>query len=360
MFRKLPGFVFAAAVGLGASPQASAQPPAAPAMPPAARPADPPPPIVDLTPVDLPERAHCNTPIDCVTCNEHAPAILTSAEYIIVRPRRRANDFVIVDPLDNLTPEGRIRNVQYDTDSAFRVGAGYRPGGSAWEYMFTYTYLHDGNDRGAVAPPGGVLYATLTRPGIVDVVGQALGSVSLNLNVYDLESIRHFQLDDAFTFKLGFGVRYANMDQTLQALYFGGDANGAAVRSHVCFDGFGLTAGGQGEWNIWRGFRLFGRARGSMIMADFDNSLLETNNGGATINANVSESYRQVVPVLELASGVAWEYRNLRVAVGYELQNWFNVIDSPTFIDDFAEGKLGRRKSDLSIEGITFQLGMVF
>ena len=68
-----------------------------------------------------------------------------------------------MDPVDNLTPEGRIKNVQYDTTNAFRVGAGFRPGGSAWEYMFTYTYLHDGADRGEGAHPGGLLYATLTH-----------------------------------------------------------------------------------------------------------------------------------------------------------------------------------------------------
>jgi hypothetical protein len=187
-----------------------------------------------------------------------------------------------------------------------------------------------------------------------------VAGASLNMNVYDLESIRNFQIDKDFAFKLGFGSRFANIEQDLQAFYFGGDANGAAVRRHVCFDSFGLTVGGQGDWVFWRNFRLYGRAKGSLLMADFDNSLFETNNGGVTVNANVHEHYRQVVPVIELASGVAWEYRNLRVSVGYELQNWFNVVNAPTFVDDFAEGKLGRRTSDLGIEGISFRLGYNF
>ena len=161
----------------------------------------------------------------------------------------------------------------------------------------------------------------------MDNVGFAAAKHNLTLNVYDFESIRHFQTDDCFALKLGFGTRYVDMDQTLQAFYFGGDANGTNVRSHV-WNGFGLTVGGQGDWIIWHRYRLFGRARGSLIIGDFDNSLLETNNGGRTVNANVTESYRQVVPVIEMASGVAWEYRNLRVSVGYELANWFNVIDS--------------------------------
>src|SRR5262249_29624147 len=154
--------------------------------------------------------------------------------------------------------------------------------------------------------------------GLVDNVGFALANASLNMNVYDLDSLRNFQVDKDFNIKLGFGTRFANMDQDLQAFYFGGDANGAVVRRHTCFDSFGITVSGQGDWVFWRNFRLFGRARGSLLMADFENSLLETNNGGATVNANVHESYRQVVPVIELASGVAWEYHNFRVSVGYE------------------------------------------
>ena len=54
MFRNLPGFVFAAAIALWASQQASAQPPAAGRR---RRRKAVQPPIVDLTPVDLPERS---------------------------------------------------------------------------------------------------------------------------------------------------------------------------------------------------------------------------------------------------------------------------------------------------------------
>jgi hypothetical protein len=362
MLRMLPGFVLAVVAGLGAASAVSADPPAPP-PPAAARSVEAPPPIVDLTPGDLPERQHGSSPIDCITCNtcnNTPPTILASAEYILFRARRRANDYAIADPNNNLTPEGVIRNVPYETDSGFRGTLGYRPGGSPWEFLFTYTYFRNGNDRETVAPPGGLLYPTLTRPGIVDDAQFAVGSASLTLSVYDLESMRHFTIDEAFTLKFGMGARYADMDQTLQAAYFGGTANAAGVRSRVSFTGAGVTVGGQGDWVFWRNLRFFGRGRASLLMSDFDNTLVETNNGGQTVNVNVTESYRQVVPVLELASGVAWEYRNVRLAVGYEIANWFNVVDSPTFIDDFSEGTLGRRQSDLGIEGVFAQLGLVF
>jgi hypothetical protein len=221
-------------------------------------------------------------------------------------------------------------------------------------------YLNTNDNSATIAPVGGVVYPTLTRPGVVDRVALATANAGVNMNVFDFETARTFRIDEGFTFRLGMGPRFANMNNTLNGLYFGGDANSAFVRSRTCFDGVGLTTGVQGDWIVGRGLRFFGRARGSVLMADFCDSLIETNNAGQTVNANVNEHYMMTVPVLELASGVAWEYRNMRIAVGYEIQNWFNVVNTPTIIDDFAEGKIGRRQSDLGIEGFFLQFGVNF
>ena len=59
-------------------------------------------------------------------------------------------------------------------------------------------------------------------------------------------------------------------------------------------------------------------------------------------------------------TGVAWEYRNVRIAAGYEVANWFGLIDGPQFLNDFAEGKIGRRRGDLSLEGLFVQLGVAY
>jgi hypothetical protein len=96
------------------------------------------------------------------------------------------------------------------------------------------------------------------------------------------------------------------------------------------------------------------------VVGDLCSHLREVDNGGLTLNANVSEGNTHVIPVLELATGVAWEYRNVRVAAGYEAANWFGLIDGPQFINDFAEGKIGRRRGDLSLEGLFLQLGVAY
>jgi hypothetical protein len=341
-------------------PPPSVRPPAN--LPAADMPPPPPPahaPVADLTPHEFMQHPTTVTCDGCRACDSPA-AWLFSVDYLLIRPRSRPDDFAIVDPTDNLTPEGLVRSIGYELASGVRAAIGYRFSGSPWETWFTYTYLRSDGDRTAVAPAGGLLYPTLTRPGLVDNATSAVAASTLTYDLYDLDAARRVTGDDTFTLRMAFGTRATMIDQDLQAAYFGRFANATRVSSRVEFDGVGPTVGGEARWLLPSGFRLFGRAKGGLILGETTNTLLETDNAGAAINANIRERYYTTIPLLEMGTGVAWEYRNMRVAVGYEVANWFNLIDSPTFVDDLAEGKLGRRSGDLTLEGLFVQLGVAY
>jgi hypothetical protein len=316
------------------------------------------PPVADLTP---PEFARPTTVVcdGCRPCDSPA-AWLFSADYLLVRVHRRADDFAVVDPADDLRPVGVVQNIGFDLASGLRLGFGYRPAGSLWEAWFVYTYLHAGGNASVAAPDGGLIYPTFTRPGLVDTALVAAAGDNLTYNVYDLDAVRRIGGDESFCFKFGFGFRGTTIDMNQRAFYDGRDANGTAALSRVSFDGAGPTVNGEARWNMPWGLSVFGRAKGGLIVGDVRNSLRETDNFGATTNAFIQDHYYTTIPVLEVGTGVGWQYRNLWVAAGYEVTNWFNLIDSPILTNDFAEGRIGRRHGDLSLEGLFLQLGLAY
>jgi hypothetical protein len=132
------------------------------------------------------------------------------------------------------------------------------------------------------------------------------------------------------------------------------------VSSPLGFHGAGLRVGGEGHWALPYGFRLFGRASGSLLVGDFHTSLLETNGGGRIVDVNVAHDFEKLIPVLELGVGVAWRYRNFTVSAGYELTDWANLVNGPDFVDDVHLGKLSPRTGDLTLDGFVFQVEMSY
>jgi hypothetical protein len=292
--------------------------------------------------------------------NDQPGGFFTEIGYLLMQPRRRALDFAIVNPSNNGISEGSIESLGWEADSGVRIGGGYRFGGAAWEAGVFYTYLHAHGEETLTSPAGGILYATLTRPGMIQQVDSASGSTGLNYNVLDVEFGRTFVLGECFSLRLFGGGRFAWIDQNLNVIYDGGDASTAQVLSPIDFEGAGLRLGGEGRWNVRWGFNVYARGSASLLAGSFQTQLVETNNAGATVDVNVCEHFNKFVPVFELGLGIGWQYRNFQVSVGYEMVDWLGLVDSPDFTDDVHPGKITRRVSDLSLDGLMFRAGLSF
>jgi hypothetical protein len=283
-------------------------------------------------------------------------------EYLLLLPRRNALDFALVSPVTTQTPGGTVESADWKTESGFRVGGGMRLPWQDWSFGIVYTNFASHQNSSEVAPPGGTLYATLTRGGSYDQVGSAGAFSDLAFNVLDFDLSHRFKLCPNFELTVFGGGRVAWIDQQLTADYNGGPdkATNDIVNSPVSFNGVGLTIGSEGLWNVWHGVGVYARVQGSLLSGQFRNSLSETANNGSVVIVNVTEKYDQVVPVLEMAFGLNYCGDHWHVSVGYELQNWFNMVDSITFPDSSNIGLVGRRTSDLSLEGLAIQLGFAF
>jgi hypothetical protein len=302
-------------------------------------PSQPQPPVADAAPVG---------------CVSESDGLFLSAEYLLLKPQRRDLDFAILNATQNGSTNGSIESLTLPTVSAFRVGAGYRLG-DGWDLGGSYSYLFSRGQSAIAAGPTGTLYATLTSPQAVEQASTAVGDIRLNYNVADFEIGRDFALSDRFRLRLFGGAQAAFINQHLSATYNGRDANNAGIYSRVDFDGGGLRVGAEGVLQLGRGFGLYARAAGSLLEGRFEVNQSETN-GTATL-VNVSDKFEKVVPVSEYALGVSWERNNIRFRLGYEMVNWTNLVDRPDFVSDVNRGKITQQISDLSLSGLSVQIG---
>jgi Legionella pneumophila major outer membrane protein precursor len=293
--------------------------------------------------------------------DHHAgPGFYGHAEYLLLRPRRGAFDYAIVDSSKNLAPNGALETLNYELRSGARAGVGYRFKDTAWSAGFTYTYLRSSSDDTLTADPNGLIYPTLSRPGLVDNVGTATATASLEYNVFDVEISRQVHVDDRLNLRLYGGVRFSTIRQDFDAMYDLRDANRARVATQSNFDGFGPLLGAEASLKTFGNFHLFGKTSAAMLTGTVTNPYQETNNGGLTTFADVTYRTRRVLPVFGSGIGLGWERRGVAVRVGYEMTNWFNLIDQIRFTNDLAEGKLTTRQTDLSMEGLFVQFAVQY
>ena len=331
---------------------------AADPVPPSVLPAsalDPPVNVVDLTPAEFPGRhapEYVDHSADC-----RPGGWFASGEYLLWRPRLSDAAFAVVDPRNDLTPQGRVRNVNPDVGHGLRTNLGYRFD-SGWDVGVTYTYLHADGNAAAFAPAGGVLYPLLTRPGVVDKALLADAGTCLRYDVFDLDFGKTVALDPNLSVRAFGGVRFAVIDTEVWARYDGLHARNALADAWSRFDGAGPTAGAEARWALGRHLTLFGGGRGGLIYGTFRGDLVETNAGNTILTTDLSDRFTGVAPTASAWLGGSWQWRSVSVAAGYEVTHWFNVAARPTPVDDFAEGKLLRRRGDLSFDGVFFRVGI--
>jgi hypothetical protein len=283
-----------------------------------------------------------------------------TAEFLVLRARRTAFDYAIPGDNTGLVPVGSVRSLNYDFQPGFRGELGHRFGGTGWEVSFGYTYYHTSAIDSLSAPLGQTLFPTLTKPGLTNTATYASASASLDYNTYDILVGKRFAVDEHVALRLFGGARFASIQQNFDAYYDGLDARSAAVNAGSKFQGFGPIVGGEALFAGWRGFHLYARASGGLLTGQSDNPFIESNNTGNTLYANTSNDIRKVVPMASVGIGAGWQYRTFSLRAGYEITNYFGVIDQPRFIDDVGLGKITTRSSDLSLEGLFVQLGLTF
>jgi hypothetical protein len=112
---------------------------------------------------------------------------------------------------------------------------------------------------------------------------------------------------------------------------------------------YGIRLGSEFHWKLGcTRLSLFGRGAGSILVATAGNS--GSFIGNETLIAQRDDVH--VVPVLEVAAGLSWCYKNLEVSSGYELAAWFNQAQTYTYsVDADGSGGFTRSYADTLLDG---------
>ena len=257
---------------------------------------------------------------------------MANVDYLNWLGRRSGMDFASLEPGTGLgTPKvTSTESLDFDRANGFRAGLGYRFC-NGWDVLWTYTYFHVESQQTVTNNSTSFsLYATQSVYSTGQDFQQAITSITadgtLQVNIQDFDAEWNSCLNDTIGFKAFGGFRWAKIDQNFNNTYTTPSGGTGTVSLPNNMDGEGLRLGAELEWRSPIGFRVFGRAAESILVADFQTAQHENDPFAGGITLNTSGSTTVVVPVIEASMGVSYARGPWELRAGYEMSDWFNMV----------------------------------
>jgi hypothetical protein len=296
------------------------------------------------------------------------PGLGASFEAIYMRPSRDDLDYVVSDDKRTGNIQGSYKTVNPDYSGGARLGLSYTfDSGTAVRAQYT---MLDTSDSDYTEKTSGVndLWGTwLHANAVIDDndVTSAEMQYDFDLDVFDLSAHKSFDVGRDFGLGIDAGLRYAHLKQDIEINYRQ-DITPAIFRtvdvySNNDFTGWGPRAGMDLDWRMGKGFSLFGSLAGSLLLGDFDLAQKEQDRTVGAVNyttrVDVDKTEKnRLVPVVEMRAGLGYAYQlengmSVGAKVGYEWQNWFNMVTTQRYLDDVDNQLASTDTSDLSLDG---------
>ncbi len=328
----------------------------------------------------------CALPCKKVECSEEAENgrsfrfnIFANALYW--QAREEGLDYVIRN--DNgatFINCGSVERVTFDWKGGFRVGIGLCGTHCPIGFNAYYTRLvTSGCDSIKTIFPV-VLFPVWSSPSTSVVTEQdAQATVRLSINVFDAHLNSLFSPNCCVTAMPILGLRYARIKQCFTINANGGQSLGptAFVLDDVItmqnnFWGVGPKVGIATTWGSWHGLGIFGAMDLSLLYGRFEITQKET----IAFSDDVPETtfldikcnrFHLTRPNLNLIIGLQWRsdsecngYFDLGISAGWEHQYFFGQNQLMRFSDDVNPGVNTAVQGDLSTQGLTVAVSLLF
>jgi len=297
-------------------------------------------------------------------------------EYLLLATRGMPQTISIAGSTPILGPAGKINSLPSGYESGFRAGIGWISPYNDIETVFRYSYYSNQSDMRIAAPlngffsgtpaqaslvPGslpGALYPTQTVPGLINQVVNGSAQSNYIYNLGDIELAKRWQVTENIGLRFLAGPRIANLNQLFQVQYTGGDVNTADISRQITFNGGGLRVGGSadavlaGNWGV----RLTSSA--SLVTGNFQGRQTEVANGAAILST--TDRFVSMIPIVDLGIGLNYHASGWNFTLGYEFQNWINVLQGYNFMDDANPSKFQREFGNLGFDGLAFRMNYLW
>lgn len=274
----------------------------------------------------------------------------------------------------------QLSDTSYSRTGGFRANIGYMMC-DRWDIGFRYTYFYTHGASSLGDPTvdtnsvlanrydrnlANLILDTSFDDGEVDFASQRL---RLDFDTYDIELRRQLCFDSQrLAARVMGGIRFAEIDQVSQISYYsleGGNLLSADTDETMAMHGAGILAGGEAHYLMGWGTSCFARGAVSLLYANFDvtRTDLQTSATSAGIRS-LSDTYQNIVPVVELNVGIRWQRGRFFAAGGYDFANWFNMVQGMDAINqDDVDGTTNSYRLEngsLSFDGLFAEAGMMF
>jgi hypothetical protein len=274
---------------------------------------------------------------------------------------------------------GSNKIIQSKYETSFQAGISYSPGG-AKDYGISYRYFDNTGHAKLIPPfeqPDGnafvSLIASLAPPSFGQDAVSATAHDDFRYSAIDAEAGENLAVGEKLALRLFGGVRYANMNEHLQAFYFGGDfdpVQGARSNSDFGFWGVGPRVGSSGRYPLPWGFNIFGEAAVSLLVGEqeaeigFVNPFIDDPDAVPDAFVHKDNGVR-VIPALDMRAGLGWqhligEWGSVFIDGGYAFSNYFGVVEQLAWGPSEAPGAITESNGDFGFDGFFFRGGFRF
>lgn len=271
---------------------------------------------------------------------------------------------------DFLSGKLKLIDPSFRWDCGFRLGAGFNIPHGQWDIYVNWTRLLTGAHKHVRASADGGLLPVWAFPAgqlNIGLVSEAKAFWKLHLNIIDVELGKEFYVGKKLSLRPHLDVRTVFVNQ-----HYTVDYNGInptifdQIKIRGNYWGVGPRAGIDMQWNIWKGFSIYGNADISLVYGEFN---IHEKEEAPSLPDN-QLSFREEMHMARAISGLGiflgWDHMfghdeyHFGILAGWEQLMFFEQNQFFRFLDPFYQGSIVSNQGDLMLQGLTISARIDF